>query len=422
MPVKQEKNSKLIEAQIVVGENIINRMEVITFTIEKEIENLRDVKVSVKNIKWEIIPNSVILNGNIEIQLFYLDTQKKIHKEYKEMTFNYVVDIPGADTGMEVLVEPTVEQILSAFTSESSLEQKVFLQFFIKVLSLEKLMIETGKGPLVEAKHIVSEHFFNSLILNDVNLAVKAVEVFDIKAKTEILQTSVKDGNLLIAGKIHKDLLYLAEDGVEHHQDEDIPFQIKEEIPCLEEGLDIHIDLEIEELEYNLNSSGRNLSQSIIMNIRVKLSEYHQINVVTGNNALLMFSEVIGESTEKIKNEIELTLDQSVEELEEIKASFEELKTILLNDKVLIKGVINIQISYIGKDATLYYQLVNNPITEYIDIEGVRPGMRVEVLANISFEKPVLLEKKKIILEKSVLDISVKVTEDIQFHVNELSI
>ncbi|MFW6265014.1 MAG: DUF3794 domain-containing protein, partial [Bacillota bacterium] len=121
MPVKRESNSKLIEARIVVGENIINRMETINIEVANKLLKIRDVKANVKNISAEIISNSVIIKGFLESQVFYYDREKNTQKEVKETGFNYIVDIPGVEQGMDTMLEPTIKHILSKVDSNNNI-------------------------------------------------------------------------------------------------------------------------------------------------------------------------------------------------------------------------------------------------------------------------------------------------------------
>ncbi|MFW5981639.1 MAG: DUF3794 domain-containing protein [Halanaerobiaceae bacterium] len=421
MPVKRESNSKLIEARIVVGENIINRMETINIEVANKLLKIRDVKANVKNISAEIISNSVIIKGFLESQVFYYDREKNTQKEVKETGFNYIVDIPGVDQGMDTILEPTIKHILSKVDSNNNIESKIFIQLFVKVTTDEKIRVITGEGPLVKARYIVGEYSFDSLIENDVTLAVNGVEIFDIKAEAEVMNWQIDNNMLKVEGNIHKDLIYMSEDNVEHHQDEDIPFCLSKELSVLDDKLDIDIEANIEELEYNLNETGKKVVQRILLNLNIKLSEFYQINIMTGDNALVLFPEIIGENIRTIKNESNIKLEHDLKEIKEIDTSFEEVNTVLLNEKVLINGRLKIQISYLASDDMLYHQTISNSITDYIDIEGARPGMNIEIMPTISLEKADIYEGSRLI-QNSSLEIFVKVTEDIQYNVSELSI
>ncbi|MFW6264889.1 MAG: DUF3794 domain-containing protein, partial [Bacillota bacterium] len=146
----------------------------------------------------------------------------------------------------------------------------------------------------------------------------------------------------------------------------------------------------------------------------------YQINIMTGDNALVLFPEILGENVISIKNESILKLEEDLKEIKEINTSFEEVNTTILNEKVLVNGHLKIQISYLAIDDILYHQTITNSISEYIDIEGARPGMNVDIMPTISLDKAKIEDDR--LVQNSSLEIFVKITEDIQYNVSELSI
>ena len=59
----------------------------------------------------------------------------------------------------------------------SVLELNVIVQLFVKVLSRKELIVKTGTGPLVKVEKVIGENSVQSIIANDLSLAVKARKI-----------------------------------------------------------------------------------------------------------------------------------------------------------------------------------------------------------------------------------------------------
>lgn len=419
--VQQVEGLELIKTPVVVGENVIQKMEVTDLVLDMPAIKVRDINATVRDIQTDVIDDKVIIQGTIQKQIFYVGTDDIIHHQSEDIEFSTFIDVPGAEPGMDVLVEPTIEHVVAKLIADGAiLHQKVVLQFFVKVLSVQQLIVEVGSGPLVKTDRVIGENAVQTMVINDVTLAVEAIKIADITAEVRDLDTEVIDDKVIIQGIVHKQLFYIGEDDVEHHQGEDIPFSEFIDIPGAEPGMNVQVHPTVEHIKQELSPDGTTVTQEIVLELFVKVTETVQINVVTGEDSLVMLPEVIGENMKQILSETTLDLDLPAIKVKEITATFEDINAVVINDKVIVQGIIHKQIFYVGEDNVEYHQAENVPFSTFIDVMGARPDMDVDVIPTIAFIKPILSPNGELLTQKIIGDIFVKVSENIQFNVSEV--
>lgn len=419
--LQQVEGLELIKTPVVIGENVIQRMEVTDLSLDTSAIKIRDINATVTNLDTDVIDNKVIIQGTIHKQIFFVGTDDIIHHQAEDINFSYFVDVPGAEPGMDVLVEPTIEHIVTRLIMDGTiLHQKVVLQFFVKVLSIQQLIVETGVGPLIKVERVIGENSVQTMVMNEVTLAVDAIKIVDINAEVVDLETEIIEDKVIIQGVVHKQLFYIGVDDVEHHQAEDIPFSEFVDIPGAEPGMNVQVHPNVEHIKQELSVDGTTVTQEIVLELFVKVTETVQINLVTGEDSLVMLPEVVGENTKQVLSETTLELDQIAIKIKDIQASFEDVNAVVINDKVIIQGIIHKQIFYVGEDNVEYHQAENVPFSTFVDVIGARPDMDVDIIPTIAFIKPELDPEGELLTQKVIGDIFVKVTENIQFNVSEV--
>ena len=300
------------------------------------------------------------------------------------------------------------------------LELNVIVQLFVKVLSRKELIVKLTLIPLVKVEKLIGENSVQSIIANDLSLAVKARKIVDIIAEVRELEVKPIDDLVIIQGIVHKELYYIGKMNWNTGRVEDIPFSEFVDIPGTEPGMNVQAFWEFENIKENLNPDGITINQKIALDLTVKVTETIQINLVTGKDSLVMLPEVIGENTKQFLGESRLDLEEDPGELIEIKASFTDISAELVNEKVIVQGVINKKVQYVGEN-NLEYELEKElPFCTLVNVVGARPGMQVDVIPSIHLLEPSISEDGKVLSQKYIGDIFVKVTENIQFNLCEV--
>ena len=98
-----------------------------------------------------------------------------------------------------------------------------------------------------------------------------------------------------------------------------------------------------------------------------------------GPGALLKLDTVVGEDTKQLLVENTSTLSQPAIKIREIVAKIERLMAEVIEDKVIIQGVVHKQIFFINEDNLEIHQSEDVPFSTFVDIPGAVPGMDVRL-------------------------------------------
>ena len=320
---------------------------------------------------------------------------------------------------MNVQIDPVIETVIFNLLSPTVVHQKVVIEFFVKVTESRQLNILTGTGPLVRVDQVVGENTKQELFENFVELANPAIKIDDITVEIRNIVTHVIEDKVIIQGVIHKQIFYIGTNNVEYHQGEDIEFSTFVDIPGAVTGMDVEIIPTVEFIHFDLKSQ-TTLLQKVVVEFFAKVTESIQINVSLGPGALLKLENVIGENTNQILVENLFTLPIPTIKIREIVARIDDLTTEVIEDKVIIQGILHKQIFFIGEDNLEHHQAENIPFSTFVDIIGTMPGMNVRVdsrIETILFE----LENSTTLRQKVVIEFFVKVTQTQQLLVEVVS-
>ena len=248
--------------------------------------------------------------------------------------------------------------------------------------------------PLVRAEVVVGENTRQVLVESTVTLNQPAVKSRNITATVGDLSTEVIAGKVVIQGVVRKQIFFVGEDNVVHHQSEDLSFSTFVEIFGAEPGLNVEVEPSIAHIGF------------VLLNP----------TVLAGTGPLVRLDQVIGENTRQELIESQVTLGTPAVKVTEIRAAIQNVTTDVIEDKVIVQGVIHKQIFFVGEDNVERHQAEDVEFSTFVDIPGAAPGMDVEVVPTVEFVDFELLSPT-LLLEKVVVELFVKVTQGIQINV-----
>jgi hypothetical protein len=409
----------LIKAEVVINENTKQLL------VERNIElalpaiKIRNINATIRNITTDVIVDKVIIQGIIHKQIFFVGEDNIVHHQAEELLFSTFVDLPGATPGMNVQVDPTIETVIFNLLSAQLLHQKVVVQFFVKVTETRQLNVVIGSGPLVRVDQVVGEGTKQELFENLVTLATAALKIDDITVAVRNLTTHVIADKVIIQGIIHKQIFYVSTGNVELHQAEDVEFSSFVDIPGVTPGIDVEVVPTVEFVHFILQSA-TTLLQKVVLEFFVKATENVQIPIQLGPGALLKLDSVVNEGTKQILIENVFALPLPAIKIREIIARIVDITTEVIEDKVIIQGILHKQIFFIGEDNLEHHQAEDMPFSTFVDIVGATPGMDVRVDSRIETILFVL-EDSRTLLQKVVGEFFVKVTQTQQLMVQLVS-
>ncbi len=247
-------------------------------------------------------------------------------------------------------------------------------------------------------------------------LPVPTVKIRNITGEIRDITTEIIPDKVIVQGILHKQVFFVGTDGVIRHLAEDIPFSTFIEIPGAEPGMNVQVHPVVEKILFRLADDGRSVSQKIILEIFIKVTQFIQTGLEMGEGPLLLLPAVIGEATKQHLVENIVVLDTPAEKVDEIRGELRDLQVEIIPDKVIVQGIIHKQIFFVDRRNLARHQEEEIPFSLFLDVPGAEPGMEVQVhpvIEKIFFE---LLSPEEV-REKVIIEVFVKVTEVIQEHV-----
>lgn len=395
------------EPTVLAGQTLLD------FTARK----VREIRGEVRNVEATVIEDKVIIQGIVHKQIFYVDVEGIVRHQAEDISFSTFLDIPGAMPGMNVLVNPIIEDIIFRLINPPSrvLLQKVVLQIFVKVTETVQVQLAVGEGPLFKTESVIGEGSTQYLSETVVELANPAEKVAEIVAKVQDVTTEIIADKVIIQGIIHKQIFYVDLNGISRHQAEDVPFSTFIDIPGAAEGQNVQVHPSVEFVGFILEDENT-LRQKVVLEIFIKVTETIQIQVQPGSGPLLAIGEVIGEGTTQLLSDTVVTLNQPAVKVREIVAEIRDINTHVLADKVVIQGTLHKQIFFVNLAGIEMHQAEDIPFSTFIDIPGALPGLDVQVISRIEFVGFNFTEPDQL-NQKVVMQFFVKVTEPVQIQV-----
>lgn len=409
----------LIRAEVVIGENTRQILVERNVTLSVPAIKVRNINASIINITTDVIADKVVIQGVLHKQIFFVGEDNIVHHQAEDISFSTFIDVPGAEPGMNVQIEPVIETVIFNLLSAKVVHQKVVIEFFVKITESRQLNVLTGNGPLVRVDQVVGENTKQELFENIFTLFTPAIKIDDITVVIRDVTTHVIADKVIIQGVIHKQIFFVGTNNIEFHQAEDIEFSTFVDIPGATPGMDVIVTPTVEFVHFNLLDA-TTLQQKVVVEFFAKVTESVQINILLGPGALLKLETVTGENTTQILVENVFTLPIPTIKIREIVASIRDVTTEVISDKVIIQGILHKQIFFIGEDNLEHHQAEDVPFSTFLDIIGATKGMNVRVDAQIEtilFE----LESSTTLRQKVVIEFFVKVTETQQLLVQIVS-
>lgn len=372
------------------------------------IVKVRNIDATLANITAHIIPNKVIVQGTVHLQIFFVTSDQMVHHLAEDVPFHAMLEIPGAQPGMKAVVQPRIAAVLFHLSDDGlSLVKKVIIDVFAKVVEEVQLRPMPGSGPVLLLQEVVGEGIAQTLSENFVTLDIPAVKVDEIRGELREITTEVIPGKVIVQGVIHKQIFFVDTEGVSRHQAEDVGFSVFVDIPGAAPGMNVQIEPRIETILFELLDP-TTLRQKVVVEVFVKVTTAVQFQAALGEGPLVRVPEVVGTGEGQILRRDVVALERPAAKIREIVASLQELREHVIPGKVILQGVIHKQIFFIGLDDIEYHQAENVPFSLMVDIPGASPGQELvaePVIESVLFNlvNPSELEEKVIIRASLVL-------------------
>ena len=274
----REGNGPLVRLDQVIGEATKQELLENLVTLESPAIKIDDITAEIADLSVEVLEDKIVLQGVLHKQIFFIGKDNVEFHQAEDVEFSTFVDIPGAEPGMDVITEPTIEFIHFELLDENTVLQKIVVEFFVKVTESVQMNVALGPGALLKLDTVVGEQTSQLLLESTLALTQPAVKIREIVAKVEQLMAEVIEDKIIIQGIVHKQIFFINQNNLEIHQSEDVPFSTFVDIPGAVPGMDVRIKPQIETILFELLDSNR-LRQKVVLELFVKITESQQLQV-----------------------------------------------------------------------------------------------------------------------------------------------
>lgn len=279
------------------GQGQILRRDVVT--LDRPASTIREITAVLRDLRSHVIPGKAILQGTIHKQIYYIGPDEIEFHQAEDVPFSIMVDIPGASSGMDLVAEPVIEQVIFHLLSPTELEEKVILQARLIVVEHRQLRLVLGAEPLVAIEQVVGENLRQvlvkltnavspfikrvvpvevvqtvqgemvfteqSIVENQVELPVVAVKIAEVSAEIQDLRATVIPGGLLVEGNVVKDITFVGEDDMVRNITEVVPFSLIISIPSTPGFTVQSAEVQIEQILFSISADGLTVRQIIVL-------------------------------------------------------------------------------------------------------------------------------------------------------------
>lgn len=291
---------------------------------------------------------------------------------------------------------------------------------------------------LVKVDQVVGEDKVQTVVEGSIVLPygkpdIERVLSVEAKVNTENLEINVIDDKVVIEGAVDVAALYVGKVSAEsqpvHFVEGTVDFSAFVKIPGARKNMDVRVKARVEHVQFShKDARPREIEVRIIVEFFVKVTKRVQLEIVvdaTGPADLQVLKEsirvdhVVGEGRAQkiVKGEVEVPPKKpDILEILKVEGKVRTTETKLLDHKVVIEGVLELNILYVGDagkgmpQQPVHFMEAEIPFTEFVEVPDCRKDMSKTVKVNVEHIRARKKDERSIAVE-AVLDIRAKVLE-----------
>lgn len=425
-----------LNVEVLVGEGMVQKFIEGEINLPNITGGIQQSTASVEDVTWEIIEGNVTVNGKLKTILYLESVTQENQQERQERIieedFTVCVDIPGVAPGHEVAVDSTVENLeikeLGVENEEDfNLKQLAMIEVFVKVteavhLEVATEVINTGievEKETFKTEEMIGENIAQKDLVSEVIIDSSVKKIDAVHCSFEDVKGELREDEVVVEGTLVKYVFFEEKDTeVIKYEIFKEEFLLNVELYGAKPGMNMQVYPKIKLTEFELKSENE-LTQSTSIEVFVRVSKTLQLEILKELEDIEVSKEsfmslfVIGKERfqETLENIIELP--EPGKTIDEVWGEVKEIKPSIVNDKLLIEGIIKSQILFVKEDERVNKTVEEFPFSGSIEIEGIKPNHRIQVFSRIEYIYGYLEEEKdfaNIILDVEFFITAVEVT------------
>lgn len=364
--------------------------------IEKLISLDGDVEITNQLLKEDVL----IVTGMVNFRTTYTteqDEDQLIHSLESKTDFREEIQLDGVYDA-KALVSASIEHIEYKKLTDEKIGVKTVIDIDAK-LELEgvvEIISELDGGDSVETlretvkyKELISNTQTKNTVKDTFELEevdADVVDILRIDTEVRVSESRVVDGKVIVAGDVKCFILYYGADAENklNYIKKEIPFTHFAESPGAEENMDYSVDLKAKDVSYDIrgdiNGNLRIIDFETSVTIDAKVYTESEKEIVTDTYSTSNVFDVKNENILLTQSLGNISQDETLKQVIDVKGiEIEKLASVRVNpvitdkrvleEKVIIEGLAQLDIIYIGSDKSLNVSKSEIPFKSYVDIE-----------------------------------------------------
>ncbi len=408
--IGKETSQVLVEGDIIVPD------------VKPDMDNVLQSDSSVCIESFDIVNGRISFKGKLSIELIYMSKsgEKPVHSIDFSMPVNDFITIDGIEKDMMCNVSCDIENIDYKMINDRKVSFRAVLNVMGSVFSSEEENIVVDIEEIPENQTIKNSFRFNEIILKKADRFIIKEEIHIPSGKpniSEIVQCSAdisnkdikaSDGKIAISGELMFSTLYksdLSESIVEFIENE-IPFNGTVDAPGVKEGMfaDAVISIHDKYIKVCPDSDGEDRVIEIEVSIGIFVDVCHEKEIQILEDAYCTDKNLsISEKTVEYpsflcrnKNQFPIkevvSLDEDMPKILQVfkisgKQHLDEQK--ILDDKIVVEGIISIDVLYIASDDEVPIHCYNTilPYRQIIETKGTKENKPVDCDIKVNLDR-----------------------------------
>lgn len=423
-------SSRLLRVEEVIGEERADFLVEERLVIEKPAIKVIDVHWAVTGLRGDAVDDSVIIQGTLSQQVYYVGEDGLIHYQHGDTAFEGVVPVPGAAGGMNVRAAAEVQGSEHELTEGQVLLEKCTVRVTAKVTRTAEVNILTDliappgvrvATDTIHVEQVVGRGETRHLVEGSTRLAHPGQRVIRATAGAGPTSVQVLGGKVVVEGVIRQQLFYIGRDGMEYHQAEETPFSTFMDVPGAAAGMSGQVEAAVESLESELDQRDHLLRHRVVLRLTALVTEAVSLGVVTAvegpgvevESRQLKVERLVTQAAAQIMVVHKAGLVSRAIRIVDVIGSVRDIAAEVIPDEVIVQGRVHQQVFFIDRHKVQRHQTEEAVFNHLVEAPGARPGMLVAVQPFVKYISTALAPEANVLSERIVLDLHVRVVEPV---------
>lgn len=280
----------LVQVDQVIGSAFTRTVERGTARLPVPASAVVKAVAAVEDLRPQALHGQVLVEGVVREQVFYASGGTSFHQE-AEIPFSTVLDVPGAEPGMQAQGEGRVEEASARLGPDGrEVEREILLGVWVRVTDPRTLRLVTAvSGPGLEVAErrlkvdrLVGSTRVQMMLQKKVTLVSRALGIARVVGSVQDLLCEVIPDQVIVQGRFHQQVFFVDRQKIERHQTEDLPFTHLVDLPGALPGMAAEVQPRVKHLSHALAPEGNAFAEKIVVDLEVRVTEAVDLSVVTG--------------------------------------------------------------------------------------------------------------------------------------------